>query len=79
MLHQRTDGAPAHDLLVAANALGHAAHAGELAALPDELAGLGAALRVVGRACERSASCVVPGPPAVDQSVSSRYQRAAAR
>jgi hypothetical protein len=79
MLSERRDEAASRDLLVAANAVQDAAHAGDLAALPDELAGLGEALRAAGRAYESSASRVVPGPRPEDRSICSRYQRAAAR
>jgi hypothetical protein len=79
MLSERTDEAGARDLLVAAKAIERAAHAGDVAALSEELAVLGEALRAAGRAYECSASRVVPGPRLVDESVTSRFQRAAAR
>jgi hypothetical protein len=79
MLSERTNGAAAHDLLVAANAVEETEDWSDLATLPGELEGLGEALRAAGRAYERSASRVVPDAWPLDRGVCSRYQRAAAR
>jgi hypothetical protein len=78
MLSERTNGGAARDLLVAANAVGHTDHGGDLAALPGELEGLGEALRAAGRACKKSAFRVVPGAQPLDRGIGDRYQRAAA-
>ena len=78
MLSERTNGAAARDLLVAANALEQADHDGSLAALPGELEKLGDALRAAGRAYEKSISRVVPDAQPHDRGICSRYQRAAA-
>jgi hypothetical protein len=79
MLSARTNGAAAHGLLVAANAVEGIEDWSDLATLPRELEGLGEALRAAGRAYERSASRVVPDARPLDRGVCSRYQRAAAR
>ena len=78
MLSERTNGAAANDVLVAAKEVEHTDHGGDLTALPGELEGLGEALRAVGRACERSASRVVPAAQPLDRGICSRYQRAVA-
>lgn len=78
MLSERTNGAAANDLLVAANAVEHGDHGGDHAALPGELEGLGEALRAADRAYERSASRLVPAAQPLDRGICSRYQRAAA-
>jgi hypothetical protein len=78
MLSEQTNGAAAHDLLVAAKVLEQSDHGGDPAALPGELEALGEALRVAGRACQKSAFRVVPGAQPLDRGICSRYQRAAA-
>jgi hypothetical protein len=78
MLSERTNGAAAHDLLVAAKAVEHTEHGGDPAALPGELEGLSEALRAAGRAYEKSASRVVPAAQPLDCGLCSRYQHAAA-
>jgi hypothetical protein len=78
MLSERTNGAPAHDLLVAASAVEHIDHGGDPAALAGTLEALGEALRAAGRACEQSAFRIVPGGRPLDRGICSRYQRAAA-
>ena len=79
MPSERTNGAVAHDLLVAAKGCERTEHGGDLAALPGELEVLGEALRAAGCAYERSGSRVVPGARPLDLGICSRYQRAAAR
>jgi hypothetical protein len=78
MLPERTHGAPAHDLLVAASAVEHTDRGGDPAALAAELDALGEALRAAGHACEQSAFRVVPGGRPLDRGICSRFQRAAA-
>jgi hypothetical protein len=78
MLSERINGGAAHDLLVAAKAVEHTDHAGDVAALPGELEDLAEALRAAGRVCEKSAFRVVPGAQPLDRGICSRYQRAAA-
>jgi hypothetical protein len=78
MLSERTNGVAANDLLIAAKAVEYNDHRGDLAALPGELEGLGEAFRVAGRACETSASRVVPDAQPLDRGICSRFQRAAA-
>jgi hypothetical protein len=78
MLSERTNGAAAHDLVVAANVVEHTDHGGDPAALPGELEALGEALRAAGRVCEKYAFRVVPGAQPLDRGICSRYRRAAA-
>jgi hypothetical protein len=51
----------------------------DVESLPTELEALAEALRAAGRACDSAASRVVPSAQALDRSICSRYQRAAAR
>lgn len=77
MLTKRTEVDAANDLRIAAAAV-EAINDGDIAALPDQLARLGAALRAAGAAYETAASCVVPAAQPLDGGISYRYQRAAA-
>jgi hypothetical protein len=78
MLSERTNGAAADELLVAATAVDPADHGAGVEALPSELEALAEALRAAGRALATSASRVVPAAEPFDHSICGRYQRAAA-
>jgi hypothetical protein len=78
MLSERTNGAAADGLLLAATPIGRTDNSGAVEALPGELELLAEALRAVGRALETSTTRVVPAAQPSDRGICSRYQRAAA-
>ena len=78
MLSDHTSVAATDDLLRAARPVKHSNRDGDFEMLPVELGVLAEALRVARRACDRSASRMVPAAETLDRGICSRYQRAAA-